>query len=139
VSHPSVGAVSCSYLLEYSLLIQVKYAASKAAVLGITRTDACGYGADGIRVNAVCPGYIKTPCKPFIQPSCSTCANIPVIDVALRAGTYDGNMVNSIPMQRWGSPEEIAEGVVFLCSEKASFITGEELVIDGGSLATCVS
>jgi meso-butanediol dehydrogenase/(S,S)-butanediol dehydrogenase/diacetyl reductase len=65
--------------------------------------------------------------------------NIPVIDVALKAGTYDGSMVKSIPLQRWGSPEEIAEGVVFLCSAKASFITGEELIIDGGSLATCVS
>ncbi|KFY89957.1 hypothetical protein V498_06229 [Pseudogymnoascus sp. VKM F-4517 (FW-2822)] len=104
VAHPSVGA----------------YAASKAAVLGITRTDACGYGSDGIRVNAVSPGFIKTP----------------LIDVALRAGTYSADMVNSIPMKRWGSPEEIAEGVVFLCSEKASFITGEELVIDGGSLFT---
>ena len=59
--------------------------------------------------------------------------------MALRAGTYSADIVNAIPMKRWGSPEEIAEGVVFLCSEKASFITGEELVIDGGSLFTTVT
>jgi NAD(P)-dependent dehydrogenase (short-subunit alcohol dehydrogenase family) len=62
-----------------------------------------------------------------------------VIEVALRAGTYSSDMVNSIPMKRWGAPEEIAEGVVFLCSEKASFITGKELVIDGGSLSAVTS
>jgi meso-butanediol dehydrogenase/(S,S)-butanediol dehydrogenase/diacetyl reductase len=62
-----------------------------------------------------------------------------VIEEAINAGTYSADMVNAIPMKRWGASEEIAEGVVFLCSEKASFITGEELVIDGGSLATTVS
>ncbi|OJD16202.1 hypothetical protein AJ78_03634 [Emergomyces pasteurianus Ep9510] len=106
VSHENVGA----------------YAASKAAVLGISRTDACAYGRDGIRVNSVMPGFIRTQ----------------LTDLQIRLGNYKESMVDAIPMRRWGSPEEIAEAVVFLASEKASFITGEELVVDGGSLATTV-
>ncbi|OAX82194.1 hypothetical protein ACJ72_03463 [Emergomyces africanus] len=106
VSHENVGA----------------YAASKAAVLGISRTDACAYGRDGIRVNSVMPGFIRTQ----------------LTDVQIRMGNYKESMVDAIPMRRWGSPEEIAEAVVFLASEKASFITGEELVVDGGSLTTTV-
>ncbi|RVX70902.1 hypothetical protein B0A52_06059 [Exophiala mesophila] len=105
VSHENVGA----------------YAATKAAVLGITRTDACAYGKDGIRVNSVCPGYIRTP----------------LLDHQIKIGTYDENMIKAIPIHRWGMAEDIAEGVVFLASEKASFITGEELYIDGGSVIKC--
>ncbi|KAK5065112.1 hypothetical protein LTR84_000948 [Exophiala bonariae] len=105
VSHGNVGA----------------YGASKAAVLGISRTDACAYGKDGIRVNSVCPGYIRTP----------------LLDHQIKIGTYPEEMIKLIPLERWGLAEEIAEGVVFLASEKASFITGEELYIDGGSVVKC--
>jgi 3-oxoacyl-[acyl-carrier protein] reductase len=57
-----------------------------------------------------------------------------VVDYGINSGTYDPELVKKIPMQRWGTPEELAEAVVFLVSEKASFITGEELIVDGGSI-----
>ncbi|KAI1622810.1 hypothetical protein EDD37DRAFT_633006 [Exophiala viscosa] len=104
VSHPLVGG----------------YAAAKAGVLGISRTDAVGYGKDGIRVNSVCPGYIKTP----------------LVELAIRNGTYPADVYKASPMDRWGSPEELAEAVVFLASEKASWINGEELIVDGGSIVS---
>lgn len=60
-----------------------------------------------------------------------------VLDHQIKLGTYPEDMVKAIPLERWGSAGEIAEGVVFLASEKASFITGEELYIDGGSVFKC--
>lgn len=60
-----------------------------------------------------------------------------VLDHQIKLGTYPEDMVKAIPLERWGTAGEIAEGVVFLASEKASFITGEELYIDGGSVFKC--
>lgn len=60
-----------------------------------------------------------------------------VLDHQIKIGTYPEEMIKLIPLERWGLAEEIAEGVVFLASEKASFITGEELYIDGGSVVKC--
>ncbi|CAH0020171.1 unnamed protein product [Clonostachys rhizophaga] len=95
------------------------YSSSKASVNGMTKTDAITYAKDGIRVNSVCPGSTLTP----------------LLEVGLKAGTYSPNIVDAIPFGRLGRPEEIAQGIVFLASERASFITGESLVIDGGSLS----
>lgn len=60
-----------------------------------------------------------------------------VLDHQIKLGTYPEDMIKAIPLERWGTAGEIAEGVVFLASEKASFITGEELYIDGGSVFKC--
>lgn len=62
-----------------------------------------------------------------------------VLDHQIKIGTYPEDMIKAIPLERWGIAEEIAEGVVFLASEKASFITGEELYIDGGSVSKCAA
>ncbi len=97
------------------------YVASKHGVIGLTKTAALEYATKGIRVNAVCPGYIETPM---------------LDETGITAGTkiYE-NLRKMHAMRRLGQPEEIAEAVLFLCSEKSSFMTGHELVIDGGFTA----
>ncbi|KAF4159230.1 hypothetical protein CNMCM6936_001883 [Aspergillus lentulus] len=95
---------------------EAKYSATKAGVLGMTKTDAIAYAADGIRVNAVLPGWVKTATSAESE----------------RRGANYSPIINTIPVKRWGNPEEIAEACVFLAGEKASLITGADLVVDGG-------
>jgi NAD(P)-dependent dehydrogenase (short-subunit alcohol dehydrogenase family) len=93
------------------------YVASKHGVVGLTKNAALDYVKEGIRINAVCPGVIDTPMvKRF------TGDDPKVLE----------NLIASKPMGRIGKPEEIAETVVFLCSDGASFITGQALAVDGG-------
>jgi NAD(P)-dependent dehydrogenase (short-subunit alcohol dehydrogenase family) len=92
------------------------YAASKGAVTQLTKSLAIAYAADGIRVNAIAPGWIETP---LTQP---------LVDSTLSSSS----IVGRTPMGRWGSPVEIAEGAVFLASPAARFMTGATLTIDGG-------
>ncbi|OTB04611.1 hypothetical protein M426DRAFT_320721 [Hypoxylon sp. CI-4A] len=92
------------------------YCASKAAVINMTRSDAIDYSKDGIRVNCVCPGLIDTPMT----------TGTPERFERMRSA------VNIAPMQRMGTPEEVADAVLFLCSSQASFIQGHALVVDGG-------
>lgn len=93
--------------------------ASKHGVVGLTRTAALEYAQQGIRVNCVCPGYIQTPLTaPGMQ------------DPERRA-----LMMASEPLGRVGKPEEIAEAVVWLCSDAASFVTGHTMTVDGGYVA----
>ena len=91
------------------------YIASKHAVMGLTRAAALDYAKQGIRINAVNPGLIATA----------------MMD---RLGSGDG-LTSTVPMGRMGQAEEIAQAVVFLCSDAASYITGQPLVIDGGFTA----
>jgi NAD(P)-dependent dehydrogenase (short-subunit alcohol dehydrogenase family) len=93
------------------------YVASKHGVVGLTRTAALEYAQRNIRVNCVCPGFIRTP----------------MIERALDKNMVDeASMVAIEPVGRLGKPEEIAEGVLWLCSDAASFVTGHTLTIDGG-------
>jgi len=92
------------------------YAASKHGVVGLTRSAALEYARKGIRVNAVCPGFTETPM------------------VAGLGETMVEATVKAIPMRRLGTPEEIAQAIVWLCSEGASFVTGHALAVDGGTV-----
>lgn len=96
------------------------YVAAKHGVIGLTKNAALEYARFGIRVNAVCPGVIKTP----------------MVD---RFTGHDKEVekqfANMEPIGRLGQPEEVAEAVVWLCSDAASFVTGHSLAVDGGWLA----
>jgi NAD(P)-dependent dehydrogenase (short-subunit alcohol dehydrogenase family) len=94
------------------------YVAAKHGVVGLTKTAALEYAEAKIRVNAVCPGYIKTP---------MTAGMTPERGAAVLAQT---------PMKRLGEAEEIAEMVLWLCSERASFVSGVAYNVDGGWMAT---
>ena len=94
------------------------YVAAKHGVLGLTKTAALEYATQGIRVNAVCPGFIETP---MLERGGIT------TNPELRKLVTDLH-----PMKRMGKPEEIAESVIWLFSDAASFVTGTSLFIDGG-------
>ncbi|KAG5973862.1 hypothetical protein E4U55_000233 [Claviceps digitariae] len=93
------------------------YVASKHAVVGLTRSAAVDHADEGVRINAICPGYTDTP----------------MMDPELRellAAT-----VAETPMGRWARPDEIADGVLFLAGGRSSFVTGTTLAVDGGYTA----
>jgi 3-oxoacyl-[acyl-carrier protein] reductase len=99
------------------------YNASKGGVLLLTKTMAVELGAHGIRVNALCPGYIKTPLNAAISSG-------------IGGDTFEQEYIRQrIPLGRTGRPEEVAAAYAFLASDDASFIHGTGLVIDGGQLA----
>jgi NAD(P)-dependent dehydrogenase (short-subunit alcohol dehydrogenase family) len=99
------------------LATSTHYVAAKHGVVGLTKTAAMEYAADGIRVNCVNPGYIETP----------------MTDEMMKT-RYDAVMAK-VPMNRLGTAGEIAEAVVWMCSDRASFMTGASHVIDGGYYA----
>jgi NAD(P)-dependent dehydrogenase (short-subunit alcohol dehydrogenase family) len=94
------------------------YSASKGGVAQLTKSLAIAYAADGIRVNAVAPGWIATPLTQALQDDPARSAQI----------------VGRTPMGRWGQPEDVADPVLFLASPAARFITGVVLPVDGGYL-----
>jgi len=93
---------------------QANYAASKAAVIGLTKTVAREYASRNITVNAVAPGFIDTAMTQDLSTETK------------------GALLNQIPLKRLGQPSDIADAVSFLCSEKAGYITGHVLHVNGG-------
>ncbi|KAF2806808.1 oxidoreductase UcpA [Mytilinidion resinicola] len=89
------------------------YIASKHGVVGATKGDAATYAKDGIRINCVCPGFIKTPMMPYDDATLSTIAQM-------------------VPMKRIAAPEEVASAIIFLASPLSSYLSGVALPIDGG-------
>ena len=99
------------------LATSAHYVAAKHGVVGLTKSAAIEYAQDGIRVNCVNPGYV------------ATAMTKEVVETRLDA------TLAKVPMNRMGVPEEIAEAVVWMCSDKASFMTGAAQVVDGGYFA----
>jgi len=95
------------------------YHAAKHGVIGFTKSAALEYATRGIRINAVCPGMIQTPMSEKM--------------IAEGQGEeLEKMMKTSVPMQRLGRPEEIADAVLWLCSSSASYVTGQSISVDGG-------
>jgi NAD(P)-dependent dehydrogenase (short-subunit alcohol dehydrogenase family) len=92
------------------------YGAAKAAVISLTRSLAVETAKDGVRVNALVPGWIETDLTDFLRTD----------------EGIEGKLLDDVPMGRWGRPEEIAEAALFLASDASSFVTGQSLVADGG-------
>lgn len=92
------------------------YAASKGGISQLTKSLAIAYAGDGIRVNAIAPGWIQTPLTSSLQAD--PARSRPILD--------------RTPLGRWGKPSDLLGGVLYLCSPTASFVTGTVLVIDGG-------
>ena len=95
--------------------LRVAYGTSKAALIHLTKQQAIELGNAGIRVNCIAPGPVDTEMAKLVH------------NVAIRADYYD-----AIPLNRYGTPEEIAQAVGFLCSPAASYINGQVLAVDGG-------
>ena len=93
---------------------QVNYAASKAGVIGLTKTIAREFAQRGINVNAIAPGYIETPMTEVLSDKVKE------------------ELKRLIPMERLGKPEDVAEAVLFLVSEESNYITGQVLNVNGG-------
>ncbi|KAJ9626775.1 hypothetical protein H2204_009920 [Knufia peltigerae] len=93
------------------------YTATKHGVIGLTRTASEDYAKDGLRINAICPGYTETPMT----------TKSPLVLQAMME-----RVDTAVPMQRMGKPEEIADGVVYLSGGRSSFVTGTTLFVDGG-------
>lgn len=99
------------------ITLSTAYTTTKHGVLGLTRTASEDYAKDGLRINAICPGYTETPL---------TTAN-PMIAQAMKE-----RVETAVPMARMGQPSEIADGVIYLAGGRSSFVTGTALMVDGG-------
>jgi NAD(P)-dependent dehydrogenase (short-subunit alcohol dehydrogenase family) len=96
------------------------YSASKGAIIAFTRALAEELAPDNIRANSVCPGWIDTP------------FNEPAIEFMGGRAQQEDMVQQTVPLKRQGTPEEIAPGILYLASNASSYVTGQELVIDGG-------
>lgn len=97
--------------------LSTSYTAAKHAIIGLTRSASEDYAADGLRINAICPGYTETP---------MTTKNPEVLKA------MEERIETAVPMKRMGAPSEIADGVIYLAGGRSSFVTGSALVVDGG-------
>lgn len=103
-----------SYVGLYGNFGQTNYAAAKAGVIGFTQSLAAELGRKGFTVNAIAPGFIETPMTDFLKEEARTW------------------MLNKIPVQRFGHPNDIANACLFLASEEAGYLNGTCLSVDGG-------
>jgi NAD(P)-dependent dehydrogenase (short-subunit alcohol dehydrogenase family) len=110
-----------SILGKVGFAMSSHYVAAKHGILGLTQTAALEYAAEGIRINAICPGFIDTPLLTTAGISENT--------------DIQKYIIGLHPMKRLGKSEEIASGFIFLACDDSSFITGTKLEIDGGYLA----
>ncbi|KAH8178736.1 enoyl-(Acyl carrier protein) reductase domain-containing protein [Sarocladium implicatum] len=97
--------------------LSTAYTTSKHAVIGLTRTASEDYAKDGLRINAICPGYTETP---------MTTKNPQVLEAMQK------RVATAVPMARMGHASEIADGVLYLAGGRSSFVTGSALMVDGG-------
>jgi NAD(P)-dependent dehydrogenase (short-subunit alcohol dehydrogenase family) len=118
----SQGAiVNTSSIMGLTGAIRVPaYTAAKHGVAGLTKAAALEYGRHGIRINAVCPAPIYTPM---------------LISAFEKRPDMEQRYARSEPMKRLGQPEEVGEAVAWLCSERASYVTGVPMPVDGGYMA----
>lgn len=96
------------------------YTASKHGVIGLTKTAALDYAKAGIRVNAICPAYTRTPM---------------LTRMLEQSPDLEAKLVSRVPLRRLGTAEEIAQAAIYLFSEAAAFMTGHSLLLDGGIMA----
>jgi 3-oxoacyl-[acyl-carrier protein] reductase len=96
---------------------QANYAAAKAAIGGMTRALAIDFGRRGVRINAVAPGFVVTELTHDVE------------------GTVQSVLLPRVPLGRFGQLQEVAEVVAFLCSDRASYISGTTVIVDGGLTA----
>lgn len=101
----------------------IAYATTKHAVIAMTRQMAVDYARYNVRCNALCPGFVDTPFNAGFEHQMGG------------RSALEHYVAQNIPMGRWGTPEEIAQGIVFLASDQSAFMTGHALVIDG---AECI-
>ena len=113
--HGSIVNVSSVTGLRGSPLMS-HYGAAKAAVISLTQSLALEVATEGVRVNALVPGWIETDLTGFLRTD---------------EGLED-TVIGRVPMRRWGRPEEIAQAALFLAADASSFVTGQSLVVDGG-------
>ncbi|MEM2714533.1 MAG: SDR family oxidoreductase, partial [Candidatus Bathyarchaeia archaeon] len=112
--------VNISSLTALIALPGVGYTASKGAVLAVTRLCAIDYAKHNIRINSISPGFIDTPLLQSIWKE---------------APEHAKELLKSVPLGRLGRPEEVASLITFLLSDEASYITGANIIIDGGYIA----
>jgi NAD(P)-dependent dehydrogenase (short-subunit alcohol dehydrogenase family) len=117
-SHGSVVNVASVAGLNGSPLM-AHYGAAKAAIISLSRSLALEVAAQGLRVNTLVPGWIDTDLTDFLRGD----------------ENVESSVLSRVPMGRWGRDEEIAEAALFLASDASSFMTGQELIIDGGLTA----
>ncbi|MFD7504041.1 SDR family NAD(P)-dependent oxidoreductase [Streptomyces sp. NPDC059850] len=122
---------TASYVALSGMALLTSYAATKAAIVGMTRVAAMELAGKGIRVNAVCPGAVDTPMSnpARLDPAAEA------TDVAEASDAVNGLYRKLIPMGRIGRPEEVARLALFLTSDDSSYITGQPIVADGGWLS----
>lgn len=92
------------------------YGAAKAAMISVTQSVAVEMATQGVRVNALVPGWVETDLTQFLRED----------------DHVESDLLSDVPMARWGTPDEIAEGALFLAGDASSFMTGQVLVLDGG-------